>query len=63
LVDNNRKLAPVQNICKWKLIVVGNNNWNASIMYGITYPSSVHLITFDMEAILAPLKSFFIRKR
>ena len=32
-------------------------------MYGITYSSSVHLITFDMEAILAPPKTFFIRKR
>lgn len=60
--DDNRELTPVQYISKWKVIIIGNYNRNATIMYSITDPCSVHLITFHMQAVFAPSKSFFIRE-
>lgn len=63
MVQDNRKLAPVQNISIWKFIIVGNYYRNAPIMYGVADPSSVDLITSDVEAISAPPEPFFVRER
>lgn len=62
-VDDNRKLGPIQHIGKWKVIIVGENYRNASIMYGITNPCRVHFVTFNMKTIFAPPEAFLIRIR
>lgn len=62
LIDDNGKLAPVQDISKWKVVIIRNYNWNAPVVYGITNPCGVHFITFNMKAEFTPLKPFFIRE-
>jgi hypothetical protein len=51
--NHNCEFAPVENVSKWQIIVVGNHHWYTSVEHCISQPRRVHLVSFDVQTELA----------